>query len=526
MARNLGLTIFSLVCLSGYSHDVFIPHLTAENSNWGSFVQADSMSTEEQTFTITLYRDNSEVFSQEYTILGLGRQVINLSDEASQGVCGVINFDSDKLLFRLSYESFMGGGLAEFALADTTSKELVFLFSDFSESIEWKGIAVANLSDQAITADLYAIGEMGILNATILTVDPKTRIRGVHSSYFPNLAFDDVKSFVLVAEEPLLGIAISGDATSGKLLFTQAIGISGFDPGNINPDSWLTKTSMPSPRGALSLSVVNDTIYAIGGEGNGIEMEAYDLHSGSWSRKTDSPVYRVAHHSSVVCGKIYVFGGTMGLGAPDVSDVHEYDPATDTWTIKSPMPAPRRHSMTCVIDEKIFVMGGMQGSTTLSTVEVYDPATDTWERKASMPTSRHSFGAGVVNGKIYIMGGAKGSSTVYSSVKEYDPVTNSWSTKSSMPTPRVSLHCSVLNGKIYAIGGSLDPWPYEQVMSTVEEYDPLTDSWTTRTDKPTARNFLATCTVQGKIYAIGGNSTGHPWTPTNTVEEYTPPFSD
>jgi hypothetical protein len=43
--------------------------------------------------------------------------------------------------------------------------------------------------------------------------------------------------------------------------------------------------------------------------------------------------------------------------------------------------------------------------------------------------------------------------TVLSTVEEYDPKTNTWTKKANMPTPRVALSTSAVNGKIYAIGG-------------------------------------------------------------------------
>lgn len=57
---------------------------------------------------------------------------------------------------------------------------------------------------------------------------------------------------------------------------------------------------------------------------------------------------------------------------------------------------------------------------------------------------------------------------IFSTVEEYDPVTDTWTEKVNMPTPRISLSTSVVNGKIYAIGG----WNGDQfILSTVEEYD-------------------------------------------------------
>jgi len=54
----------------------------------------------------------------------------------------------------------------------------------------------------------------------------------------------------------------------------------------------------------------------------------------------------------------------------------------------------------------------------------------------------------------------------------------------------------------------------------VEEYEPATDTWTRKTNMPTARCGLSTSVVDWKIYAIGGNVQYWPWTATSTLEVY------
>jgi hypothetical protein len=56
-------------------------------------------------------------------------------------------------------------------------------------------------------------------------------------------------------------------------------------------------------------------------------------------------------------------------------------------------------------------------------------------------------------------------------------------------------------------------------LATVEEYDPLTNSWSTRTAMPTFSWGHAAAAVNGKIYAIGGNST------ISSLEEFLPQSS-
>ena len=141
---------------------------------------------------------------------------------------------------------------------------------------------------------------------------------------------------------------------------------------------------------------------------------------------------------------------------------------------------------------------------------------DTWTTKADMPTARTTLSSSVVDGKIYAIGGGLSwPASWLSTVEEYDPITDNWTKKVDMPTPRYKLSTSMVNRKIYAIGG----WGDADSGTTVEEYDPVTDTWAKKTDMPTRRGAHTAGVVNGKIYVIGGW-----WNDAllSTVEEYNP----
>ena len=140
----------------------------------------------------------------------------------------------------------------------------------------------------------------------------------------------------------------------------------------------------------------------------------------------------------------------------------------------------------------------------------------TWAKKTDMPAARECLSASAVNGKIYAIGGTNGNLNFLSTVEEYDPVSDKWMKKADMPTARWNLSASAVNGKIYAIGGTNGNLNF---FSTVEEYDSMADKWTKKADMPTARHYLSISAVNGKIYAIGGMGLSGLL---STVEEYDP----
>jgi hypothetical protein len=73
-------------------------------------------------------------------------------------------------------------------------------------------------------------------------------------------------------------------------------------------------------------------------------------------------------------------------------------------------------------------------------------------------------------------------------------VENTWVQKTPMPTARSHLGVAVVNGKIYAIGGD---------SPVNEEYDPATNNWTTKAPMPTPLYNFAIAVYKDKIYCMG-----------------------
>ena len=221
--------------------------------------------------------------------------------------------------------------------------------------------------------------------------------------------------------------------------------------------------------------------------------------------------------------------------------------ADGTWEQKANMPTSRSGFTTCVVNGKIFAIGGYVdglGDLSLSTVEMYDPKTDTWERKADMPTPRTDAATSVVDGKIYAIGGTalsrfevdfllrnneiirlrRWKPEDLSTVEMYDPATDTWTPRADMPTPRNTSAC-VVDGKIYAIGGtSSEMEPFR--LDTVEVYDPATNTWAKGKNMNRARAGAAVSVVDGKIYVMGGAGLpmimNHPGPFLSSIEVYDP----
>ena len=97
-----------------------------------------------------------------------------------------------------------------------------------------------------------------------------------------------------------------------------------------------------------------------------------------------------------------------------------------------------------------------------------------------------------------------------------------WTQKADIPTARSWVESCTLDGKIYVIGGTESTSANGPSVGTMEVYDPAFDSWdTTKAPMHTSRVEFVACAVNGKIYAIGGAG-NHGASPFGFVEEYDP----
>jgi N-acetylneuraminic acid mutarotase len=276
--------------------------------------------------------------------------------------------------------------------------------------------------------------------------------------------------------------------------------------------SWTSITNMPTARWFPGTTVCDGKIYVMGGNASATtaslnEVEVYDPSADSWESKTPMPVPRSQVTACTVNGKIYVIGGSSGPSSwTPVSTVDIYDPATDTWSKGADMPSPRTELGLVAVQDKIYAIGGITGSSAGSkSVDIYNTVTDTWSKGADMPTARGTMPACEWDGKIYVFGGSNGNASGwnhYATLEVYDIVADSWSTKNAMPESRSHLTGCVLSNKIFALGGT--QINQNSSYATMFSYDPITDTWENEPPMITAREAFKSVVVNGKIYAIGG----------------------
>ncbi|XP_039947409.1 LOW QUALITY PROTEIN: kelch-like protein 28 [Hirundo rustica] len=170
----------------------------------------------------------------------------------------------------------------------------------------------------------------------------------------------------------------------------------------------------------------------------------------------------------------------------------------------------------------LCAVGGKAGLfACLESMEMYFPQNDSWIGLAPLSIPRYEFGICVLEQKIYVLGGiathvCQGISyrKHESSVECWDPDTNTWSSLERMFESRSTLGTAVLAGELYALGG----YDGQSYLRSVEKYIPKVKEWQLVAPMSRTRSCFAAAVLDGMIYAIGGYGPAH----MNSMERYDP----
>jgi N-acetylneuraminic acid mutarotase len=254
-------------------------------------------------------------------------------------------------------------------------------------------------------------------------------------------------------EEPSLGNVLN---------FAITHALEEYDPAT---DRWTAKAPMPVGLHHVGIGVAGGRLYVVGGyKQSGLSVwgavatvYSYNPASDVWTERAPMPTARGALSVTVHEGKLYAIGGYEGRA--NSAAVEVYDPERNSWTSRAPLPTPRDHLATATAAGKIYAIGGrLKGDyhRNLSVTEVYVPIADKWSRAADLPTARSGITAAEAGGRIFVFGG-EGADGTFHENEAYDPARDAWQAMSPMPTARHGLGSAVTDGRIHVISGGPAP---------------------------------------------------------------------
>lgn len=246
-------------------------------------------------------------------------------------------------------------------------------------------------------------------------------------------------------------------------------------------------------------------------------VAASHLTSVVWTKAAPSPLARVEALGAVVGAKLYVFSGYLDTSYTPTVKADAYDTINKVWTPIADMPRGTTHAGTAVNGTNVYIAGGYVarpgGGQVLWTKAVwkYDTILDQWTAMPSLPEARGGGALAVVDGQLHFFGGTDSQKLDRGEhfVLPLDGSSTIW-TKSpaSLPNPRNHLGGATLDGKIYAVGGQRGRDAKAVSQTSVHFWDPLKPgTWTATTNLPRGRSHITAgvFVTGGHIVIAGGN---------------------
>jgi N-acetylneuraminic acid mutarotase len=129
-----------------------------------------------------------------------------------------------------------------------------------------------------------------------------------------------------------------------------------------------------------------------------------------------------------------------------------------------------------------------------------------WTQGAPMPTPRSEMVAAALDGKIYVAGGLgkddAGQNVVLTTVEVYDPESDTWEALTPLPIGLHHLGIAAADGKIYVSGGYDDDFTPD--VAELWTYEPEGDEWSQMADMPAPRAAHFMVSIDDKLYVVGG----------------------
>lgn len=187
---------------------------------------------------------------------------------------------------------------------------------------------------------------------------------------------------------------------------------------NTRTQTWSAMPPLPEPRGAGALVALGGALHYFGGTSDDRYQETGEhwvlLLDGSSSWEARASLLNPRNHLAgiVVDNVIYAIGGQHGHNETLVTQasVERYDPEQDRWVELASLPygLGHVHSSTVEVDGRIYTVAGETSGYEVYTdnVLVYDPERDVWRQTTPFPRAENSLMGGAIGNRIYITGGS------------------------------------------------------------------------------------------------------------------------
>ncbi|MEM9586807.1 MAG: kelch repeat-containing protein [Planctomycetota bacterium] len=303
------------------------------------------------------------------------------------------------------------------------------------------------------------------------------------------------------AEGRLLAVGGTGPSGMGRLSLIESLRVGDSVSTAPKAVAW-TVPYTGKAKHSQALVLLGSKLYAMGGnaswsphdfsEGAFLDQAfAFDINERDVQELPTMPMpvqsgAGVLHDQNSDHTVIMVLGG-MNYG-PDghhaLSSALKFDPETEAWEVcDSQLPEPR--AMACAIahDDALWMLGGSDAGHSNSPRESVlhwwgDSTAIGPLPKVEMPHPRRSFATAVIDDECFVIGGLGTGMSIESNVDVFHLNDRTWRSIPSPHASRVFPAACVNGGKIWLFGGFQSSGGVFEECSTLECYDPESNTWT------------------------------------------------
>ncbi|XP_071084061.1 kelch-like protein 3 [Haliotis cracherodii] len=222
----------------------------------------------------------------------------------------------------------------------------------------------------------------------------------------------------------------------------------------------------------------------------------------------------IASQPSPRPGDILAIGGFhKGVKEVQAKDIERYSTTENQWKYYTGLPEARQHHAVTMLFGKLYLIGGSDPKKSkktpipTNTCFVFDPSSGEWAKTAPLKTPRMYHCALSLFGILYAIGGQTDKNKVLSSVECYNPKSDTWHTATDMSAPRCGFGACVADGRIFVAGGLGAPADKRSIMPVLRKFecfDPKLNTWKALSSLDRGSCYCNLVCVGQYLYLCGG----------------------
>lgn len=281
---------------------------------------------------------------------------------------------------------------------------------------------------------------------------------------------------------------------SGLLYAAGGTSLTANDYYDIRANTWTARTAQPNNRFSAFSWGFDGYSFIGGGSTSTASMDRYNDISNSFTSRAAHSFVRARNGGFVIGDKGYHVTGADS-GNNGTNGFERYNHVSNAWTTLSVFPASITGASVVSLKNRGWVITGGTTTTASSAVDnvrMYDADTDSWTSKAVYPAARINTASFSIEDFIYTFGGYGTDTLPKSGNAKYNQQLDSWTVLGNMLSARGGQGSGSIEGLGYSLGGE-----NSGALSTVDSYNPLSDTWTNKAGLLASRDGVS------KYYAPG-----------------------